>query len=181
MATATHPGRLALIDGASLIEFSDLPEVKALNPAKADMYAAMSEGRAVRYAPEGYETGADGFNEDMVVALHILGEQIVVRQESVARRVEALGMKAESQGLHKYERLESRVEQLIPFASSEIFDFYANVNQVHGVTTSKIFASPHMTDASANSGRLTIREEEVFEPYVDLDVNRKMSESLSRS
>lgn len=160
-------GRLGLIDGAKLVTFSTLPEVKELATEQADRYASMAEGVAARYAE--YDTGKSGYREDMPDALCLIGEQLVVRLGQVPRRIEALGLVSETQGPHSYNKLVGKIDEIVPILAREILDFFALTPPKHGVLLTKVFASPLVTDARTNLSRLSRGDEEQFDPFVEFD------------
>ena len=165
---ASSLGRLGLIDGASLLSFSMLSEVSDLQPEVADRYARMAEAVAARYTV--YDTSKSGYAEDMADALHLIAEHIVVRLSDVARRIDALGLRSESQGPHSYTRAEGRISELIPPLAFEILNYFATTAPKHHATFTKVFAAPEMTD-DVIAGRLTRAEEKEDFPFIEFDEN----------
>ena len=166
---ASAVGRLSLIDGASLLAFSNLSEVSNLQPEIADRYARMAEALAARYTT--YNSGKDGYAEDMADALHLIGEHLVVRFSGVARRIDALGLQSESQGPHSYVRVEGKINELVPPLAMEILNYFAIAAPKHSSTFTKVFAAPQMTDDDENTDRLSRDEEEVDFPFIEFDEN----------
>ena len=166
---AKQVGRLGLIDGASLLAFSTLTEVSGLQPEVADRYARMAEALAARYAT--YDSSKEGFAEDMADALHLTGEHLVVRLSGVARRIDALALKSESQGPHSYTRVEGKINELIHPLALGILDYFATTSPKHSSTFTKVFAAPQMTDDEVNVDRLSRAEEETDFPFIEFDEN----------
>jgi len=168
-------GRLGLIKGETLVAFSTLQEVRELDVDKADIYARMAEGIAARYAE--YDTGRTGYREDMPVALCLIGEQVTIRLSQVVRRIEAIGLEAESQGPHSYRRTLGKLDEIIPPLAREILDYYAVAPSKHGVLLTKVFASPLLTDADGNAARPLRADEELDDPFVEFDENVKLGDN----
>lgn len=161
-------GRLGLIDGASLLEFSFLNELKKVQPEVVDRFARQAEALAARFAD--YDTGKVGYIEDMRDALHSIAEQLVVKFSEVPRRIEAIGVLAETQGPHSF-TLRGRVSDFIPPYALDILNYYASSTTKHSATFTKVFASPLLTDAGENTDRITREDEEVDIPFIEFDEN----------
>ena len=166
---ANPVGRIGLIDGASLLDFSTLIEVSNLQPEIADRYARMAEALAARYAT--YDSSKVGYAEDMADALHLMGEHLVVRLSGVPRRIDALGLSSESQGPHSYTRVEGKIDELVPRLAMEILNHFATSTPKHSATFTKVFAAPQMTDDDENADRLSRVEEETDFPFIEFDEN----------
>ena len=166
---ANSSGRLGIIDGASLLVFSNLTEVSALQPEIATKYARMAEAVADRYTT--YDSGKTGYAEDMADALHIIAEHLVVRFSDVVRRIDAIGLQSEQQGPHGYNRVIGKIGELIPPFALSILDYFAASAVRHSATFTKVFASPQMTDADTNTTRLSRVDEEEEFPFIEFDEN----------
>jgi len=166
------PGRLGLIDGASLLNFSTLGEVQETVDDQADRLARMAEGVAARYAE--YNPSLEGYNEEMPDALHMIGEALAVKFSETARRIDLLGLQSESQGPHRYVRAAFKFNEIIPTLALSILDFFALSSPKHSVSFTKVFSTPLLTDADDNDARQTRLTEEMDNPFIEFDENLKV-------